>query len=90
MSAATIWRFAIKTAVGKLKADPHELLACIEASGFLELPVTAAHAAGVAQLEHQHSDPFDRILISQALAEPLKRVTADDMLATYSDVVVLV
>lgn len=90
VSAASIWEIAIKAGLGKIKADPQQLMAAIEGSGFLELPVTAAHAAGVAQLEHHHNDPFDRLLISQALIEPLKLVTADELLALYSDVVVLV
>lgn len=51
VSAASIWEVAIKTRLGKLDADPHELAAAIAASGFIELPVSAMHAAGVAQLE---------------------------------------
>src|SRR5665647_205648 len=90
VSAASIWEVAIKARLGKIEADPHELTAAIEASGFLELPVSATHAAGVAKLELHHNDPFDRLLIAQALAEPLKLVTVDEVLAKYSDVVVLV
>jgi len=90
VSAASIWEVAIKARLGKIEADPHELAASIEASGFLELPIKAGHAAGVAQLELHHNDPFDRLLIAQALFEPLKLVTVDEMLAKYSDVVVLV
>jgi len=90
VSAASIWEVAIKARLGKIEADPRELTAAIEASGFLELPVTATHAAGVAQLELHHNDPFDRLLIAQALVEPLKLVTVDEVLAKYSDVVLLV
>ena len=90
VSAASIWEIAIKARLGKIDADPHELAAAIEPSGFLELPVRATHAAGVAQLELHHNDPFDRLLIAQALAEPLKLITVDEVLAMYSDVVVLV
>lgn len=90
VSAASIWEIAIKAGLGKIDADPQELAAAIVASGFLELPVSATHAAGVAQLEVHHNDPFDRLLIAQALAEPLKLLTADDMLTKYSDVVLLV
>jgi PIN domain nuclease of toxin-antitoxin system len=90
VSAASIWEVAIKARLGKIDANPHELAAAIDASGFLELPITAAHAAGVAQLEFHHNDPFDRLLIAQALAEPLKFVTVDAVLAKYSDVVLLV
>src|ERR1700754_644879 len=90
VSAASVWEVAIKARLGKIDADPRELAAAIDASGFLELPVSAAHAAGVASLEPHHNDPFDRLLIAQALAEPLKLVTVDDVLAKYSDVFLLV
>lgn len=90
VSAASIWEVAIKARLGKLDADPSELAAAIEASGFIELPVTAAHAAGVALLAPHHNDPFDRLLIAQALAEPLRLLTADPMLEKYSDIVLLV
>lgn len=90
VSAASIWEVAIKTRLGKLDADPHALAAAIEPSGFMELPVRSRHAAGVHQLERHHNDPFDRLLIAQALAEPLMLITADAALARYSDVVHLV
>ena len=50
VSAASIWEVAIKARLGKIHADPRELTAAIKASGFVELPVSALHAAGVAQL----------------------------------------
>jgi PIN domain nuclease of toxin-antitoxin system len=90
VSAASIWEIAIKARLGKIEADPHELAAAIEPSGFLELPVRAAHAAGVEQLELHHSDPFDRLLIAQALSEPLKLLTVDAILAKCSELVVVV
>jgi PIN domain nuclease of toxin-antitoxin system len=90
VSAASIWEVAIKARLGKIQADPDALAKAIDASGFVELPVSAAHAAGVAKLELHHNDPFDRLLIAQALAEPLKLVTMDAVLARYSDVVLLV
>ncbi|MCG3188627.1 MAG: hypothetical protein LKCHEGNO_00736 [Burkholderiaceae bacterium] len=90
VSAASIWEVAIKARLGKINADPAVLAAAIEPSGFLELPVKSRHAAGVARLEPHHGDPFDRLLIAQALAEPLKLVTADEKLALYSELVVVV
>lgn len=90
VSAASIWEVAIKARLGKIEADPCELVDAIEASGFVELPVRAAHAAGVAQLVLHHNDPFDRLLIAQAMAEPLKLLTADALLARYGDLVLLV
>ena len=89
VSAASIWEVAIKAPLGKIKADPDELVAAIEASGFVELPVRAAHAAGVARLPLHHHDPFDRLLVAQAIAEPLKLLTADATLARYSNIVML-
>lgn len=90
VSAASIWEVAIKVRLGKIDADPHELSGAIAASGFVELPVTATHAAGVARLELHHNDPFDRILIAQAVAEPLKLLTADELLTRYSELVLQV
>jgi PIN domain nuclease of toxin-antitoxin system len=90
VSAASIWEVAIKARLGKIDADPAALVAAIDDSGFVELPVTAAHAAGVAALAPHQSDPFDRLLLAQALAEPLRLLTADAALARYSDIVILV
>ena len=90
VSAASLWEVAIKARLGKIAADVDELVAAITQSGFVELPVRAAHAAGVSRLEMHHSDPFDRLLIAQAVSEPLKLLTADAMLVQYSELVVLV
>jgi len=90
VSAASIWEVAIKARLGKIDADPRELAAAIEASGFAELPVRAEHAAGVGDLPLHHNDPFDRLLVAQALAEPLKLLTADAALQPYSDLVMVV
>jgi len=87
VSAASIWEIAIKTALRKIEGDPSEMAAAIETSGFVELAVTARHAARVGTLPPHHSDPFDRLLIAQAVTEPLILVTADRTLAQYSDVV---
>lgn len=88
VSAASIWEVAIKARLGRIEADPTELAAAIEPSGFLELPITARHAAGVAHLALHHHDPFDRLLVAQALAEPLRLLTADEQLARYTDLVI--
>ena len=90
VSAASFWEIAIKAGLGKVEADPDAVAAAIEPSGFLELPVHAAHAARVARLPPHHHDPFDRLLIAQALVEPLRLVTADSVLTQYGELVVLV
>ena len=89
VSAASIWEIAIKVRLGKLEADPVAMVEAIEESGFKELPVRAAHAAHVANLPLLHADPFDRLLIAQAVTEPLRLLTADAGLARYSELVVL-
>jgi PIN domain nuclease of toxin-antitoxin system len=87
VSAATIWEAAIKNALGKLRVDPALLVAEIARSGFIELPILARHAAAVSALPMHHKDPFDRLLIAQALTEPARLLTADSMLQSYSELV---
>jgi PIN domain nuclease of toxin-antitoxin system len=90
ISAASIWEIAIKTAIGKLKADVARVREGIAASGFVELAVRASHAAAVVELPPHHRDPFDRLLIAQATSEPLGLLTADRLLVRYSSLVRLV
>ena len=74
--------------LGKLPVEcERSWLATLDASGFLELYVTAEHAAFVAKLPHHHGDPFDRLLVAQAMTEPLVLITADASLAQYTDLV---
>ena len=74
VSAASIWEIGIKARLGKIEADTDELVAAIELSGFLKLPVRAVHAAAAARLPLHHSDPFDRLLVGQAITEPFAAV----------------
>lgn len=90
VSAATIWEIAIKVKLGKLDADPNEMNDNLEPSGFRELPVTSRHAAQVAKLPLHHGDPFDRMLVAQAMTEDLYLVTSDRHLPQYSDLVILI
>lgn len=85
VSAASIWEISIKTGLGKLTADPAEVLAALEPAGFLSLPVTGQHAARVATLPPVHRDPFDRLLVAQALTEPMRLLTGDPVLARYGE-----
>jgi PIN domain nuclease of toxin-antitoxin system len=87
VSSASIWEAAIKVSIGKLEVDVNQLVAEIENGGFHELPVSATHAAMVAQLPDIHRDPFDRILVAQALCEPLRLLTADRILSGYSELI---
>lgn len=87
VSAASIWEISIKAALGKLRADPHEVLAALEPAGFLSLPIAGEHAARVANLPPIHRDPFDRLLIAQALEEPMRLLTDDAVLGAYGEIV---
>ncbi len=87
VSAASIWEASIKIGNGRLQAEPAGLVAGIEASGFAELPVLARHGALVARLPGHHRDPFDRLLLAQAMHEPMRLLTADAALRKYSDLV---
>jgi PIN domain nuclease of toxin-antitoxin system len=83
VSAVSIWEIAIKARLGKIQADAEALVAGIDDSGLLELPVTAQQAAAVARLPLHHSDPFDRLLLAQAFTIPLRFLTADHALIVY-------
>lgn len=87
VSSASIWEASIKAGLGKLDADIDELAAEIVKNGFIELPVTSRHAATVRSLPDIHRDPFDRMLIAQALCEPLRFLTSDGLLKRYSELV---
>ena len=90
VSSASIWGATMKAGIGKLEVDVKQLVTEIENSGFKELSISARHAAAVARLPDIHRDPFDRILIAQALCEPLRFLTADSILSGYSELVEII
>lgn len=90
VSSASIWEATIKASIDKLSADVDQLVTEISRSGFQELPITGAHAAMVARLPDIHKDPLDRILIAQAMSEPLRFLTANAILSGYSELVEIV
>lgn len=84
-SAASIWEVAIKHSLGRpdFQADPHVLRRGLLDNGYVELPITSEHAAAVEGLPSLHRDPFDRMLVAQALAEGVTLLTVDAMVAQY-------
>ena len=82
VSAASAWEIAIKKALGKLTA-PDDLEQQVHAGGFVSLPINIAHGIAAGQLPRHHDDPFDRMLIAQALAEGLTIVTRDKRFEDY-------
>jgi PIN domain nuclease of toxin-antitoxin system len=88
-SAVSIWEIAIKSALKRdnFQVAPDEILAAAIETGFIELPVRSAAAIQVAKLPALHRDPFDRLLIAQAITEPATFYTADSQLEAYSELV---
>ena len=83
VSVASYWQIALQAGLGKLDVDVGELRRAVRLSGFAELPVLGAHTERLAVLPAIHRDPFDRLLVAQAQAEPLRLLTADRLLAGY-------
>ncbi len=90
VSSASVWELIIKIKLKKLDADIEQLVAALDEAGFSELPITARHAAAVSRLPDIHPDPFDRILIAQAISEPLTFLTADTILKDYSELIEII
>jgi PIN domain nuclease of toxin-antitoxin system len=83
VSAASIWEAAIKRAVGKLRFETPVLLDTLQRGGLRVLPITAEHALAAGGLPRHHDDPFDRMLVAQAMAERLTLITRDGRLRDY-------
>lgn len=84
-SAASLWEIAIKSGLGRadFRVEPRLLRRGLLDNGYTELPVTSEHAVSVDTLPALHKDPFDRILLAQALCEGVTLLTADTRLARY-------
>ena len=82
VSAASVWEIAFKQNLGKLDA-PSDLDDQMELQRFAPLNITIAHAKAAGALPRYHDDPFDRMLIAQAVAEGLTIVTRDPRIARY-------
>ncbi len=82
VSAASAWEVAIKSALGKISADRSLAELCAD-SGFVELPVLMRQTHALQSLEPLHRDPFDRLLIAQAVQEQLVLVTRDELITRY-------
>lgn len=93
VSVVSIWEIAIKRGLGRKGAPAISVGAAIEGFGLLGyaiLDITAAHAAAAEHLPPVHADPFDRLLVAQALTEPMRLLTRDALLSKYSPTIVQV
>jgi len=90
ISAATVWEIAIKHSLGRgdMPVSSQDALRYFRESGYRFLPVEPEHAAAVEDLPAHHADPFDRILVAQAIVEPMRLITHDPMVARYSDTII--
>lgn len=84
-SAASFWEITIKNSLGRadFRVEPRVLRRALLDNGYLELPITSEHAVNVDALPTLHKDPFDRLLLAQALVEGIPLITADAELARY-------
>lgn len=93
VSVVSLWEIGIKFALGR-NGDPmpfsgKDAARLFDEVGFASLPVEARHATAVDDLPPLHRDPFDRLLIAQAMTEPMRFMTQDRALAPYSELVML-
>ena len=83
VSAVSLWEITVKLRIGKLDADLDEILAILPAQGFDRLDITDAHLVALAALPLHHRDPFDHLLMAQAVAEEAHFVSQDQHVALY-------
>ncbi len=91
-SAASLWEVAIKRGLGRpdFRVEPRVFRRGLLDNGYREIPITSAHAVALDALPPLHTDPFDRILLAQALTEGDVLLTSDPDVAQYSAPVQLV
>lgn len=92
ISVASVWEIAIKHALGRgdMPVSSKDAAEYFQASGYRFLPIEAEHAIAVETLALHHHDPFDRLLVAQALVEPMRLMTHDPVVARYSDTIIFV
>jgi PIN domain nuclease of toxin-antitoxin system len=90
VSPVSLWEIGMKASAGKLKVSMNELVAELTATDTVPLVLTWTHAIRAHDIASYHRDPFDRLLLAQAVTEPLHLLTTDEALASYSSLVVVV
>jgi PIN domain nuclease of toxin-antitoxin system len=90
VSVVTLWEIAIKSALGRgdMPIDAKQALDYFRQSGYHILSIEAEHTLQLAQLPNHHQDPFDRLLVAQALSEPMRLMTHDMNIIKYGDIVI--
>lgn len=88
VSAVSLWEIRLKQGLGKLRV-PEDFDQRLAAESFEQLPLTGHQTRALVELPWHHRDPFDRMLVAQALTERLRLATADPKMWLYSDTVLL-
>lgn len=90
VSVASVWEIAIKHSLGRgdMPVTSQAAVRYFSDSGYRLLTIEAEHIVAVEELAAYHQDPFDRILIAQALVEPMRLMTHNSLLARYSDTII--
>jgi PIN domain nuclease of toxin-antitoxin system len=83
VSSATVWEIAIKAALGRLTFPLDQFDDLMQRMGFETMPILPAHSIVAESLPRHHADPFDRMLVAQAMVENLILVTSDVMMKRY-------
>jgi len=89
-SPVSLWEIAIKIKSGKLKVNINELYAHAQKYKFTELPLTGNYLKTYLELPDIHKDPFDHMLLAQAITFPMRLITGDSILADYSSLVMVI
>jgi PIN domain nuclease of toxin-antitoxin system len=90
ISVVSLWEIMIKVRAGKLDINLDELRSFAEKYAFSELPVTGDYIKAYLELPSLHRDPFDHMLLAQAITCPMRLITGDSPLAAYSSLVMVV
>ena len=90
VSAVSLWEIGMKVSAGKLKLSMADLEAKLVAADAVPLALTWSHSVRAYDIAPHHRDPFDRLLLAQAVSEPLHLLTTDEALKSYSSLVIVV
>jgi len=90
ISSVSWWEIAIKIRAGKLSIDLHSMRLLANRHNFMELPITSEYVKAYLELPSLHKDPFDHMLLAQAISCPMRLITGDSRLAEYSSLVMVI
>ena len=90
ISSVSWWEMALKIRAGKLSVDLHSLRLLANKHNFLELPIIGKYIKTCLELPNLHKDPFDHMLLAQAISCPMRLITGNSRLAEYSSLVMVI